>query len=145
MASTNEWFETVAEARRRARRRLPRSVFLALEAGSEKGTTLHDNVAAFSELGLAPPRIADRPATRSMATSVLGQDISLPVIASPTGVQAVHPEGEVAVARGAAEAGTAMGLSSFASVAVEEVVVVDDGVQIITRFPSEELFVTNPY
>jgi L-lactate dehydrogenase (cytochrome) len=53
MASTNEWFETVAEARRRARRRLPRSVFLALEAGSEKGTTLRDNVAAFSELGLA--------------------------------------------------------------------------------------------
>jgi Xaa-Pro dipeptidase len=27
----------------------------------------------------------------------------------------------------------------------EEVVVVDDGVQIITRFPSAELFVTNPY
>jgi pre-mycofactocin synthase len=122
MASTNEWFETVAEARRRARRRLPRSVFLALEAGSEKGTTLRDNVAAFSELGLAPPRIADRPAARSTATSVLGQDISLPVIASPTGVQAVHPGGEVAVARGAAEAGTAIGLSSFASVAVEEVV-----------------------
>jgi isopentenyl diphosphate isomerase/L-lactate dehydrogenase-like FMN-dependent dehydrogenase len=121
MASTNEWFETVAEARRRARRRLPRSVFLALEAGSEKGTTLRDNVAAFSELGLAPPRIADRPAARAVATTVLGQDISLPVIASPTGVQAVHPEGEVAVARGAAEAGTAMGLSSFASVAVEEV------------------------
>ena len=73
MASTNEWFETVAEARRRARRRLPRSVFLALEAGSEKGITLRDNVAAFSELGLAPPRIADRPATRNMATSVLGR------------------------------------------------------------------------
>ena len=61
MASTNEWFETVAEARLRARRRLPRSVFLALEAGSEKGTTLRDNVAAFSELGLAPPRIAAGP------------------------------------------------------------------------------------
>jgi len=122
MASTNEWFETVAEARRRARRRLPRSVFLALEAGSEKGTTLHDNVAAFSDIGLAPPRIADRPATRSTATSVLGQEISLPVIASPTGVQAVHPDGEVAVARGAAEAGTAMGLSSFASTTVEDVV-----------------------
>ncbi len=122
MASTNEWFETVAEARRRARRRLPRSVFLALEAGSEKGTTLHDNVAAFSELGLAPPRIADRPATRATATSVLGQEISLPVIASPTGVQAVHPEGEVAVARGAAEAGTAIGLSTFASTTVADVV-----------------------
>jgi Xaa-Pro dipeptidase len=27
----------------------------------------------------------------------------------------------------------------------EEVVVVDDGVQVITKFPSAELFVTNPY
>src|SRR5204863_9747034 len=51
-----------------------------------------------------------------------GQDRSVRVIASPTGVPAVQPEGEVAVARGTAEAGTAMGLSSFASVAVEEVV-----------------------
>jgi heme/flavin dehydrogenase (mycofactocin system) len=122
MASTKEWFETIAEARRRAKRRLPRSVYLALEAGSERGSTLADNVAAFAELGLGPPRIADRPATRSQSTSVLGVDISLPVIASPTGVQAVHPEGEVAVARGAADAGTAIGLSTFASMPVEDVV-----------------------
>ncbi len=51
----------------------------------------------------------------------MGQNISLPVIISPTGVQAVHPDGEVAVARAAAARGTAMGLSSFASKAVEEV------------------------
>jgi pre-mycofactocin synthase len=43
------------------------------------------------------------------------------VIISPTGVQAVSPEGEVAVARAAAGADTAMGLSSFASRAVEDV------------------------
>ena len=41
---------------------------------------------------------------------------------SPTGVQAVHPDGEVAVARAAAARGTAMGLSSFASKPIEEVV-----------------------
>ena len=44
------------------------------------------------------------------------------MIISPTGVQAVHPDGEVAVARAAAARGTAMGLSSFASKPVEEVV-----------------------
>jgi heme/flavin dehydrogenase (mycofactocin system) len=125
VASTKQWFESVAEARRRARRRLPRSVFLALEAGSERGLTLADNVAAFAELGFAPPRIADRPATRDMATSVLGTEISLPVIASPTGVQAVHPGGEAAVARGTAGAGTAMGLSTFASTPVEDVVAIN--------------------
>jgi heme/flavin dehydrogenase (mycofactocin system) len=52
----------------------------------------------------------------------MGQDISMPVLISPTGVQAVHPDGEVAVARAAAARGTAMGLSSFASKPVEEVV-----------------------
>ena len=46
----------------------------------------------------------------------------MPVLISPTGVQAVHPDGEVAVARAAAARGTAMGLSSFASKPVEEVV-----------------------
>ena len=53
---------------------------------------------------------------------MLGQPVSMPVIISPTGVQAVHPDGEVAVARAAAARGTAMGLSSFASKPVEEVV-----------------------
>src|SRR5579864_2154873 len=121
MASSRVWFETVEEAHRQARRHLPRSVYLSLVAGGEKGITVQDNVAAFSELRFSPPRIADLPAARDLATSVLGQDIALPVIASPTGVQAVHPEGEVGVARGSAEAGTAMGLSSFASMPVEDV------------------------
>ncbi len=121
MASTNEWFETVAEAQRRAKRRLPRSVYDAVLAGSEQGLTLSDNVAAFSELGFRP-HIADLPPSRAQGVSVLGQDISLPVLISPTGVQAVHPEGEVAVARAAAGAGTAMGLSSFASKPIEDVV-----------------------
>lgn len=121
MASTREWFESVAEAHRRAKKRLPRSVYGALLAGTEQGLTLRDNIAAFDELGFAP-RVADLPATRDMATTVLGQEISLPVLISPTGVQAVHPEGEVAVARGAAMADTAMGLSAFGSRPVEDVV-----------------------
>ncbi len=115
------WFETVAEAQRRAKKQLPRSVYLALVAGSEFGLTLQDNIAAFGELGLAP-HVAGLSAEREMATTVMGQQISLPVVISPTGVQAVHPDGEVAVARAAAARGTAMGLSSFASKAVEEVV-----------------------
>src|SRR3546814_6082028 len=75
----------------------------------------------FAQLGLAP-EVANKPPTRELATSVMGQPISMPVMISPTGVQAVHPDGEVAVARAAAARGTAMGLSSFASKPVEEVV-----------------------
>jgi heme/flavin dehydrogenase (mycofactocin system) len=121
MASTRDWFETVAEARRRARRRLPRPVFLALEAGAEAGVTRAANVAAFGQIGFAPPRLADLPARRDLRTSVLGTDISLPVIASPVGAQAVHPLGEVGVALGTRDAGTALGLSEFASRPAAEV------------------------
>jgi heme/flavin dehydrogenase (mycofactocin system) len=117
----NAWFETVAEAQRRAKKRLPASVYGALVAGSERGLTLFDNEAAFGQLGFAP-HVAGLCSERDLSTTVMGQPISLPVIISPTGVQAVDPEGEVAVARAAAARGTAIGLSSFASKPVEEVV-----------------------
>jgi heme/flavin dehydrogenase (mycofactocin system) len=117
----NQWFESVAEAQRRARKRLPKSVYSALIAGSERGVTLFDNEAAFAELGFLP-RVADLHAERSLETTVMGQPISIPVVISPTGVQAVHPDGEVAVARAAAARGVAMGLSSFASKPIEDVV-----------------------
>ena len=103
------WFESVAEAQRRARKRLPASVYSALMAGSERGQSRADNVAAFAELGFAP-HVAGNAAQRDLSTTVLGQPVSLPVIISPTGVQAVHPDGELAVARAAAARGTAIGL-----------------------------------
>ena len=115
------WFETVAEAERRAKRRLPHSVYMAITAGSEFGLTTKDNVAAFGELGFAP-HVAGLSRERDLTTSLMGQSISLPVVISPTGVQAVHPGGEVAVARAAAARGTAVGLSNFGSQPVEDVV-----------------------
>jgi heme/flavin dehydrogenase (mycofactocin system) len=118
MSST--WFETVAEAQRRAKKRLPPSVYKALVAGSEKGLTVDDNLAAFGELGFAP-HVAGLHQERDLATTILGQPSSMPVMISPTGVQAVHPDGEVAVARAAAARGIPMGLSSFASKSIEDV------------------------
>jgi len=123
MASS--WFETVAVAQRRAEKRLPKSVYGALVAGSEKGLSSNDNLASFDQLGFAP-HVAGLSNERSMATTVMGQSVSMPVIISPTGVQAVHPDGEVAVARAAAARGVAMGLSSFASRSLEEVCGVSD-------------------
>jgi heme/flavin dehydrogenase (mycofactocin system) len=119
MSST--WFESVAEAQRRAKKRLPKSVYSALLAGSERGASYGDNTAAFSELGFAP-HVAELSEKRDQSTELMGQAISMPVICSPTGVQAVHPDGEVAVARAAAARATITGLSSFASKPIEEVV-----------------------
>jgi heme/flavin dehydrogenase (mycofactocin system) len=120
MTMSSGWFETVAAAQRRAKKQLPKSVYWSIVAGSEQGATLKDNVAAFGELGFTP-HAGGLPAERDQATTVLGQRVSMPVILSPTGVQAVHPDGEVAVARAAANRGTAVGLSSFGSKPVEQV------------------------
>src|SRR3984885_11712548 len=94
---------------------------MALEAGAEAGVTRAANVAAFGEIRFAPPRLADLPARRDLRPAVLGTDISLPVIASPVGAQAIHPLGETGVARGTHAAGTALGLSEFASRPAAEV------------------------
>jgi len=117
----NKWFESVAVAQARAKRFLPKSVYGALVAGTERGQTLDDNIAAFTELQVKPITAGQSP-SRDMATEVMGQPMSMPVIISPTGVQAVHPDGEVAVARASAARGVVMGLSSFASKPIEEVV-----------------------
>lgn len=52
-------------------------------AGAEQGTPLRDNLEAFSELGLSTHLIG-LPEKRSLATSVMGQDVSMPVLISPT-------------------------------------------------------------
>lgn len=122
-----KWMESVAEAQRRAKKRLPRSVYSALLAGHDRGRTYASNMEAFAQLGLAP-RVADLPAQRALSTAVMGESISMPVILSPTGVQAVHPDGEVAVARAGAARGLAVGLSSFASKSIEEVTSVNSQV-----------------
>lgn len=116
----NPWFETVAEAQRRAKKRLPAPVYGALVAGSERGITIDDNMNAFAEMQFAP-RVVEHQGERDLSTTLMGIPMALPVMISPTGVQAVHPDGEVAVARAAANRGTIMGLSSFASKPIEEV------------------------
>jgi len=123
MSSTRTWFESVAEAERRARRALPPSVFEAIRAGSEAGVTVSENVQAFSQLKLLPS-VAGQHSERTLGTSIMGIPVSLPVLLSPTGVQAVHPEGEVAIGRAAREADTLMGVAAFASVPIEAVAAV---------------------
>jgi heme/flavin dehydrogenase (mycofactocin system) len=121
MASSREWFESVQEGQRRARRRLPPSVYKALIAGAERGDSFSDNLDAFRELKFIPRIATGLTPERTLSTTVLGVDLAMPVIISPVGVQAVHPEGEVAVARAAAGAGIAAGLSSFGSKPLAEV------------------------
>ncbi|WP_028655058.1 pre-mycofactocin synthase MftD [Nocardioides sp. J54] len=118
-------FRNLAEAERLAKKRLPRAVWLAVKAGNEQGWTLDENLRAYNELGFSPT-VFDRPTNIDLKTSLMGLDIDFPVVISPVGAQAIHPDGEVGVARAAARAGTAVGLSSWASDSVKDVARAND-------------------
>lgn len=117
----NKWFESIAVARQRAEKRLPRSVANAIVAGADAGVSMKDNTTAFDEIGLAPVT-AGQTAEHSVSRQIMGVDSAFPFMISPTGVQAVHPEGEVAVARAASARGIPMGLSTFGSKPIAEVI-----------------------
>jgi isopentenyl diphosphate isomerase/L-lactate dehydrogenase-like FMN-dependent dehydrogenase len=91
-------------------------------AGDE--LTLRENVEAFRRWVLRPRMLVDVEACTT-ATTVLGQDVSLPVLVAPVAFQRVaHPEGEVAMARAAHAAGTVMCLSTLATSTPAEVAAV---------------------
>ena len=88
-------------------------------AGDE--VTLRDNVAAYGRW-LLRPRVLVDVAVCSTATTVLGQELSMPIVVAPVAFQRVaHPDGEVAMARAAQTAGTAMCLSTLATSTAAEV------------------------
>ena len=80
-------------------------------AGDER--TLAENVAAFRRWHLRPRMLVDV-ASVTTATTVLGSGISMPVLVAPTAFQYLaHPDGDLAMARGTAAAGTIMCLSTL--------------------------------
>ena len=87
-------------------------------AGDE--ATLRENVAAFRRWRLRPRVLVDV-ATVSTAATVLGTQVSMPLLVAPTAAQRLaHPDGELATARAAAAAGTVMCLSNISSVSPRE-------------------------
>jgi isopentenyl diphosphate isomerase/L-lactate dehydrogenase-like FMN-dependent dehydrogenase len=88
-------------------------------AGDE--LTLRDNVEAFRRWQLRPRVLVDVDSCTT-ATTVLGQDVSMPLLVAPVAFQRVaHPDGEIAMARAAKAAGTVMCLSTMATSTLEEV------------------------
>ena len=106
---------------RAAEERLEPGAFGYFAGGAADEWTMRENVAAFGRWVLRPRMLVDVSSTTT-ATSVLGTEVSMPLLVAPTAFQRMaHPEGEVATARGAAAAGTIMCLSTIANATIEEV------------------------
>lgn len=91
-----------------------------VEGGAEDELTLERNRHAFAEATLRPRVLVDV-SRRTMSTVICGQQLSLPVLLAPTGLaRLVHPEGELAAARAAHDAGTVLVVSSASSFSIEQ-------------------------
>jgi 4-hydroxymandelate oxidase len=88
-------------------------------AGAERA--LAANRTAFERAALRPRVLVDVSAC-SAATTVLGHDLASPVIVAPTAYHRMaHPDGEVATARGAADAGVLYVPSMFSNRSLEDI------------------------
>ncbi len=92
-----------------------------IAGGSDDEVTLRANRAAFDQWRFLP-RVLRGLGEASTATTVLGQDVSMPILISPSGLHRVaHNDGELATARAARQAGTIYTVSTAATVQMEEV------------------------
>ena len=106
---------------RAAEERLDPAAFGYFAGGANDEWTMGENLAAFNRWVLRPRMLVDVSEV-SAATTLLGTEISLPVVVGPTAFQRMaHPEGELEMARGAAAADTLMCLSTLATATIEDV------------------------
>src|SRR4051795_9833672 len=104
----------VADYERLAADRLPEGPLGYYAGGAGDERTLRENVAAYGRHALRPRVLVDV-SDVSTTTTVLGTEISMPVIVAPVALQKMaHPDGECGMARAAADAGTTMRLSAIA-------------------------------
>jgi isopentenyl diphosphate isomerase/L-lactate dehydrogenase-like FMN-dependent dehydrogenase len=110
----------VGDYEREAERVLDPGAFGYFAGGAGDELTLRDNVGAFSRWRLRPRVLVDVGGVTT-ATTVLGREVSMPLLVAPTAFQRLaHPDGEVATARAAAEVGTVMCQSTLSSVTPAE-------------------------
>ncbi|GAA0314203.1 alpha-hydroxy acid oxidase [Sphingomonas oligophenolica] len=111
----------VEDFRTLARKRLPGPVYHYIDGAADDEATKARNTEAFSDCDLVPSVLAGVE-TIDMSTTVMGRKIAMPLFLSPTALQRLfHWQGERGVARAAEKFGTYFGISSLATVGIEEI------------------------
>ncbi len=104
-----------------ARKRVPRMFFQYADSGSWSQSTYHNNEKDFGKI-LFRQRVAVDMSNRSLATTLAGQDVTMPVALAPIGMLGMqHANGEIHAARAAEKAGIAFTLSTMSIASIEDV------------------------
>jgi L-lactate dehydrogenase (cytochrome) len=117
----------VDDLRELARKRLPKFVYDYLEGGADDEVTLARNRAVFSEYYLLQRILVDI-SELDTSTTVLGENVSLPIICTSTGANRLyHSDGEMAVARAAEKANIIQILASTAMTSFDDIAAATKG------------------
>ncbi len=110
----------IEDLKQLARQRVPRAIFDYIDGGSEAEVTLRDNRRVWDEVLFRPHQAVATPKV-DLSTTVLGCKYSMPFLLAPVAFcRLFHPDGELAVARAAGDAGIGYCQPSFSGYRVEE-------------------------
>lgn len=112
---------TIEDLRRIAKRRVPRMFYDYCDSGSWTESTYRANEADFAAIGFRQ-RVAVDMTNRSLATTMAGRSVAMPVALAPTGLTGMqHADGEILAARAAEKAGVPFTLSTMSICSIEDV------------------------
>ncbi|MGH8736950.1 MAG: alpha-hydroxy acid oxidase [Burkholderiales bacterium] len=112
---------TVADLKQLARRRVPKLFFDYADSGAWTEQTYRENESDFRKVRLKQ-KIAVNLEGRSLRTTMVGQDVALPLALAPTGLTGMqHADGEILAARAAEKAGVPFVLSTMSICSIEDV------------------------
>jgi L-lactate dehydrogenase (cytochrome) len=110
-----------------AKKRLPGPIFHYIDGAADDEVTYKRNSQSFNDVDLVPNVLAGVEKV-DMSTKIMGQELSMPFYCAPTALQRLfHHEGERAVAQAASSSGTMFGVSSLATVTVEDIAKISTG------------------
>lgn len=114
---------SIVDLRRQARSRTPRAVFDYVDGAAEAERSIARSRRAWADVEFRP-RVLRDVTTIDTSTKILGESSSLPIVLGPTGfTRMMHHEGEVAVARAAAQLGIPYVLSTMGTTSPERLAV----------------------
>ena len=112
---------SIEDLRLLAKRRVPRMFYDYADSGSWTEGTYRSNSADFQAIKLRQ-RVAVDMTNRSLASTMAGQKVAMPVALAPTGLTGMqHADGEILAARAAAKAGVPFTLSTMSICSIEDV------------------------
>jgi L-lactate dehydrogenase (cytochrome) len=117
----------IEDLRLLARKRVPRMFYDYADSGSWTESTYRANQADFERI-LLRQRVAVNMEGRSLRTTMVGQDVAMPVAIAPTGLTGMqHADGEILAARAAKKMGIPFTLSTMSICSIEDVAAGTDG------------------